>query len=114
MPPLRLLLLLMKERLRNEAVIERPHGRTRSRSIRGRRNGVQMHFPFRPYVYVPRNVHASGRIWIVKVGERLVGIADWHGKGKKVLRLAAQRAIRIGSVTINRKRRKSSSRESRG
>jgi hypothetical protein len=34
-------------------------------------------------VCMPRNVHANGHGCIAKVGECLVGIADWHGKGER-------------------------------
>jgi hypothetical protein len=42
--------------------------------------------PFGPMRANKHTVRANDHGWIVKVVELLVGIADWHAKGKKVLR----------------------------
>jgi hypothetical protein len=76
---------------RNPAAARQDKNKIKIRSHRD--DGVQIHFPFRPdacqetYRYMQ---DASGRRWIAKVVGRLVGIADWRGEGKKVLRLAVQ------------------------
>jgi hypothetical protein len=74
-----LLLLVMKERLRNEA--------DQDQSV-VTATACRFISPFGPMRAKKRTVHTNGHGCIVIVGERLVGIAGWHGKGKKVLRLA--------------------------